>query len=1363
MGVKKSPLLALYGRRSARPGGTRLATESEAAPSEPGDGADITPPGRPRLGRVFISSAFRGMGPLRQRVAETARSLGITPVLTEALVGQPESVAEVLARELAACDTYVGLFAWWRGSVPSGVDAAITEKEYRRARAGGLRCLAFIDDSEEARRDPAFQRFLDEEVRNYHMGVYSRPYATEAQLAAEVTAALSALRPEVVLELGGPAGQGATCEARLRLDGVEPALGAPRPLVGPHPMSLALDAASAGVLHRFLSDAVARSRLSDAQLRRLGSTLWGLLPAEIAEALGRCLILARGAGTPLVLRVRTGRPEALALPWELLAPPPASGEAPGDLPVRRGFLSVVRHVTLVDDGAASAADPSPRLPRGPLAVLGFTADPLEDEGGRATVGPGGFILDHKLFWENEQERLLRALDSVLGSGRGRLVLPDTGDARELQAQLGRPDRPAIVHVSCHGGLIASATRPGAPIHALFLEDEDLHRRPTTAVELVSWMDHPGELDLVVLSACYTAASLSPPSGGRGTRRSATAMAPEGRVASLAEDLIGAGVPRVLGMQTSVSDHGATELAAAFYETLATGTDLVAALAAGRRALDQHGAGHEWAIPALYVRDHLGPLAAPPDTVPAQAGVVLEVVQPRFDLHGVSYLQSGYIGRRLYEHRIRRVYLDGARLIAIHGLGGIGKSTLAARFIERRRLEGTRAIILAPGLHVGGALLDEVARDLGVARPPGGNPAATEQAFRGALKTALVNKPTIVLLDNFEDNQAEESGALIDPALGEALGDLADCLGPGSCLLFTTRLALTLAPGLPEPANLDLGALSPAEARKLRLIRPGLRDIPADIWDEVMDVFGGHPKALELLGEYLRGSPDRLHTLLHDVESAVVPIDRKLRAERQQRGRKLLIDRVIEAVPQTHVPTLDRMCLLEAPLSTEELVALLESTGVSNPRDSLTWLRAHGMVAEAAAPGAIDGGDLVHRLVAQHRHDALGHHEGEDATRMFHRAAAEHFVRRSGPLTDIAHAARHLDAAGDRAGALDYVLRWASQLGKQHAYGAAVAVGRRGLNEFPPRSVAPERLAAANLWLDIFYELWSVGDLGEAAAALDRAEALIVGIGPPEVCRVRGGLELQRAVLLQQTGHVVEAEQCYASARDDFRTAGDEREAAIAMGGLADILAARGELDEALRIRREELIPVFEKLGDLSGQALTLSKIADVLIQDGQTEEGLRICVADLLPIFEKLGDIRSRAVTLSQIAAVLRTHGQLDEAVRILRDDVLPVFEKLGDIRQCAVTLGQISNALMALGQLDEAVRILRDDLLPVFEKLGDIRHRAVTFAYLALGLIGRNDVGDRAEANSLLCRALADFEALQTPEAGNVRAVLEREGMRCG
>jgi hypothetical protein len=46
----------------------------------------------------------------------------------------------------------------------------------------------------------------------------------------------------------------------------------------------------------------------------------------------------------------------------------------------------------------------------------------------------------------------------------------------------------------------------------------------------------------------------------------------------------------------------------------------------------------------------------------------------------------------------------------------------------------------------------------------------------------------------------------------------------------------------------------------------------------------------------------------------------------------------------------------------------------------------------------------------------------------------------------------------------------------------------------------------------------------------------------------------------------------------YERLGDVRAKAVAMGKIADVLEARGDLDEALRIRRQEQLPVIERLG-----------------------------------------------------------------------------------------------------------------------------------------------------------------------------------------
>ena len=61
-----------------------------------------------------------------------------------------------------------------------------------------------------------------------------------------------------------------------------------------------------------------------------------------------------------------------------------------------------------------------------------------------------------------------------------------------------------------------------------------------------------------------------------------------------------------------------------------------------------------------------------------------------------------------------------------------------------------------------------------------------------------------------------------------------------------------------------------------------------------------------------------------------------------------------------------------------------------------------------------------------------------------------------------------------------------------------------------------------------------------------------------------------------------------------------------MGRIADILQARGQLDDALNIRQTEQLPVYEKLGDVRSKAVTMGKIATLLWAKNPKEHRERI-------------------------------------------------------------------------------------------------------------------------------------------------------------
>ena len=79
------------------------------------------------------------------------------------------------------------------------------------------------------------------------------------------------------------------------------------------------------------------------------------------------------------------------------------------------------------------------------------------------------------------------------------------------------------------------------------------------------------------------------------------------------------------------------------------------------------------------------------------------------------------------------------------------------------------------------------------------------------------------------------------------------------------------------------------------------------------------------------------------------------------------------------------------------------------------------------------------------------------------------------------------------------------------------------------------------------------------------------------------------------------------------------------------MQARGQIDEALRIREQEELPVYERLGDVSAKAITMGQIADILQSRGQLDEALTIWQTDCLPVFERLGLTRETAIANARV------------------------------------------------------------------------------------------------------------------------------------
>ncbi len=196
---------------------------------------------------------------------------------------------------------------------------------------------------------------------------------------------------------------------------------------------------------------------------------------------------------------------------------------------------------------------------------------------------------------------------------------------------------------------------------------------------------------------------------------------------------------------------------------------------------------------------------------------------------------------------------------------------------------------------------------------------------------------------------------------------------------------------------------------------------------------------------------------------------------------------------------------------------------------------------------------------------------------------------------------------------------------------------------------------------------------------------------------RSYLSYRIAHLLWVLGDVVEAE---VYARRALTYAGDDdRARGVALRKIADILGARGELDEALRIRQGEELPLFEKLGDVHERAITLGQIADIFQARGEMDEALRIRQEEELPVYEKLGDHVGKARTLLQVARIDLQREHTESAERRLSESYAILLD-VGHLDGMCIVGLDLGQLLCQTGRIEDGKSILKRSR-DGFEKLG--------------------------------------------------------------
>jgi hypothetical protein len=225
--------------------------------------------------------------------------------------------------------------------------------------------------------------------------------------------------------------------------------------------------------------------------------------------------------------------------------------------------------------------------------------------------------EHEVLGKLDLARELRNLKKAVRSVQGlEVVTPEAPTLAALRKVLRKKDCHAL-HFMGHGGEIS-----GQSEGVLYFAAGDGRAQPVRGPDLVNKLVDFPSIRLIVLNACESAAmpEMIEPFAG------------------VANSLVLSGVPAVIAMQHPISDEAAIAFSRAFYQSLAAGDPIDAAVAEGRQGVHSRApAEADWATPILYMRTPTGELFPENDILansllrPQEAGT--RIHEPQIDLRG----------------------------------------------------------------------------------------------------------------------------------------------------------------------------------------------------------------------------------------------------------------------------------------------------------------------------------------------------------------------------------------------------------------------------------------------------------------------------------------------------------------------------------------------------------------------------------------------------------------------------------------------------------------------------------------------------------------------------------------------------------
>ncbi|NEO97934.1 MAG: tetratricopeptide repeat protein [Symploca sp. SIO2E9] len=732
------------------------------------------------------------------------------------------------------------------------------------------------------------------------------------------------------------------------------------------------------------------------------------------------------------------------------------------------------------------------------------------------------------------------------------------------------------------------------------------------------------------------------------------VANQGTVPSMAQALVKAGAGVVLGWARPVFDRTGIIAAKSFYLALATGATVEDAVKAAQLEMIKQECS-DWHLLRIYR-----------DTRPIE-----ELVTPlrtkkreklKFTLPETEFLDENnlvkvasrreFVGRRRALQRCLKALQETSDNIGVFiaGMGGLGKSSLAARLctrVQSQRESFQRVVLIGVVDEVG--LLNKLANKYqryanvpGLLNEPGISLQGRLQNFFDVIEDNY-NQPLLLVLDDFEQNIPQEDiedGSLrMTVEAYRVLEALCAALAENqaeSRLIVTCRY---LKEDTLPPHSLHLESLAAMGKGDINKI---VRDLDEGVREKLQQqrlirIADGNPRLLKWLLDVVKQPGIVGDELLSQLEA----VELKFR-------ENILAQALLAGLEDQEKEFLARLSVFWLPVTVEIIENLSPLNSSPRRRDTLN--------APSSQPPSFPPTrrEDKENFCSRKGFRGLGFLPKlvslslvESATTYEQQQPEYRVTRILEPLLQSVLTKEEWQTTRKVATQSIYKTWWEDRENTYNEEQAREIIRLALLAQEPEISVTVGDIIATN-WVNSSRYL--------EALELCR-EILQLG----EDYRILGTIARAEHTL----GFVAEALRHYQTALE-FCPEDNVQKKAATVHNIADLKAQQGELEEALALYQQSL-QIEESINNVRGKAATLHAIADLKAQQGELEEALAL-YQQSLQIEDSINDVRGKATTVHNIAGLKAQQGELEDALALYQQS-LQIQESINDVQGKATTL----------------------------------------------------------------------------------------------